>query len=423
MSTTGCLVIPHGPSSEIPANAEMNLGAVAFHTSITGEYSETWNVSESTAVEGVQTALVDSGYFSSVRESGTARGDMFLSVEVEVQPSGYEYVQKIVSAYSLFTIPTWGTYDLALSVAVYTPSGGHHSYTSRGSSTIIIWFPLVILTPFFGTGSAAESIIEDGISDVLAQMAAEEVLPVRETGVAWSPGAIGQDTPREAGHSYGTGFFISQEGHLVTSNHVVEGSTTVTVSAQGWEHAARVIAADARSDLAILELVLDGTDPPSLSTLPVRTGEGARVGEPVFTMGFPQVEVQGSSAKFTEGVVSSLTGMANDSSLLQVSVPVQPGNSGGPLLDSNGNVIGVIASKLSDAFAIKRYGSVPQNVNYAVKIHSLVALLEGTSDVPALLAASVTTRDRADTIGRVQRAICKVEAFREEPSRRGQNDN
>jgi S1-C subfamily serine protease len=100
-----------------------------------------------------------------------------------------------------------------------------------------------------------------------------------------------------------------------------------------------------------------------------------RVGQTVATIGFPNVEIQGFSPKVTRGEISSQNGAGDDPRSWQVSVPVQPGNSGGPLLDENGNLIGIVVSKLGIKAAMVT-GDMPQNVNYAVKSAYALALLE-----------------------------------------------
>ena len=124
------------------------------------------------------------------------------------------------------------------------------------------------------------------------------------------------------------------------------------------------------NDLAVLKLV--GGTYPALTVVPSRR---IRLGQSVATIRFPNVEIQGFSPKVTRGEISSLNGIGDDPRAWQISVPVQPGNSGGALLDESGNVIGVVVSKLGFK-AIKATGDIPQNVNYAVKSTYALALLE-----------------------------------------------
>jgi S1-C subfamily serine protease len=109
--------------------------------------------------------------------------------------------------------------------------------------------------------------------------------------------------------------------------------------------------------------------------LPIAPSRQVRLGQTVATIGFPNIGFQGFSPKVTRGEISSVNGYADDPRNWQISVPVQPGNSGGPLLDESGNLIGVVITKLG-LKAVKATGDIPQNVNYAVKSAYALALLE-----------------------------------------------
>jgi S1-C subfamily serine protease len=157
---------------------------------------------------------------------------------------------------------------------------------------------------------------------------------------------------------------------VLTAAHVVADATALTVvTAQGtWP--ATVLRIDGSNDIAILK-ISGGPYVP----LPVAPSRRVRLGQAVATIGFPNIEIQGFSPKVTRGEVSSLNGIADDPRSWQVSVPVQPGNSGGPLLDENGNLIGILVSNLGLKAAVAT-GELPQNVNYAVKSAYALALLE-----------------------------------------------
>jgi S1-C subfamily serine protease len=100
------------------------------------------------------------------------------------------------------------------------------------------------------------------------------------------------------------------------------------------------------------------------------------MGDKVFTIGFPVSLVLGKEAKYTEGVVSSISGIKDTSSLLQITVPVQPGNSGGPLVNEKGEVVGIITSSAAILPFVKESGTLPQNINWAVKADYLRPLIE-----------------------------------------------
>ncbi|MCW1912038.1 trypsin-like peptidase domain-containing protein [Luteolibacter sp. GHJ8] len=189
-----------------------------------------------------------------------------------------------------------------------------------------------------------------------------------------------------------TAWAVSAEGHLMTAAHAVKGATMVTVTAaDGTKQVASILKTDVRNDLALLKI--EG------KTRPLMLRPKVLMGESVATIGFPNSSLQGSAAKVTEGIVSSLSGPEDDPRLLQISVPVQPGNSGGPLLDRSGAVVGMIQARLSDAATFEQSGSIPQVVNYAQKISLIQTLLEGI-EVPD----AVTKGDKLELPDMVEKA-------------------
>lgn len=168
--------------------------------------------------------------------------------------------------------------------------------------------------------------------------------------------------PEPGKTSTGTGFYVSERGHLLTSHHVVAACTEISVRQPGQTALrARLVARDAANDLAVLT-----TDFPQKVVPPLSIR--ARLGESVYVYGYPQSNVLASTGNFTIGNVTATAGTGDDTRKIQISAPVQQGNSGGPALDQYGNVIGVVQSK-QVAFAS---GDVPQNVNFAIK--STIAL-------------------------------------------------
>jgi hypothetical protein len=182
--------------------------------------------------------------------------------------------------------------------------------------------------------------------------------------VAGKPGAPAPAPPGGTGRtlSTGTGFVVAP-GRAVTNHHVIDDCRGVRLrSATGADLPARVLAADRERDLALLEVPNDAGPPLSFRRDPnVRRGEG------VVTYGFPLSGILSSGPTLTTGEVSALAGLADNPRQYQISAPVQPGNSGGPLLDMAGNVVGVIVSKLNAQRVAQRTGDIPQNVNFAVK--------------------------------------------------------
>ena len=185
--------------------------------------------------------------------------------------------------------------------------------------------------------------------------------------------------------SSGTGFFITEDGYLVTNHHVVEGADSFQISTSTGLLSAKLVKADKLNDLAVLKV--EG----KFLALPVVASRTVKRGSTVGTVGFPNTAMQGYEPKVSKGEVASLSGMQDDPRDFQISVALQPGNSGGPLVDTRGNVVGVVVAKLSRSFALKNYGILPENVNYAVKSSFLLSFLESLPDVASKLKQPNTT--------------------------------
>ncbi|MGD0208561.1 MAG: tetratricopeptide repeat-containing serine protease family protein [Verrucomicrobiota bacterium] len=158
-----------------------------------------------------------------------------------------------------------------------------------------------------------------------------------------------------------TGFFITDDGYLISNYHVVKDAAQVRLVTSAGFISAKVVNVDAANDLALLKA--DGRFAP----LPIAASRGVKLGGTVVTVGFPNIGLQGFSPKLAKGEIASLSGAADDARYFQISVPVQPGNSGGALVDERGNVIGIVSAKLDASAALAATGALPENVNYAVK--------------------------------------------------------
>ncbi len=200
----------------------------------------------------------------------------------------------------------------------------------------------------------------------------------------------------------GSGFAVSHATHIVTNAHVVTECKSVRVLFGTQQAAARVLALDPGSDLAVLHTALNVP-----KTIAMRSSPPLRLGDSVIAFGFPLSGSLSQGGNLTTGNVSALAGLRDDPKYIQVTTPVQPGNSGGPLLDGGGNLVGVITSKL-DALAIaKRTGDIPQNVNFAVKAAALEAFLRANN-----IAYDVAVTDRqlvvADVAEMAKEATVKI---------------
>ncbi len=169
--------------------------------------------------------------------------------------------------------------------------------------------------------------------------------------------------------SSGSGFAISSKGFIVTNYHVTNGAQSIKVRGINGDfsklYTAKIEIEDKNNDLSIIKI----TDPAftSLGVVPYTiSNKSSDVGNSVFALGYPLKSVMGDEIKLTNGIISSKSGFQGDVTSYQISVPVQPGNSGGPLFDANGNLIGIVNAKLT----------IGENVSYAIKSSYLLNLIE-----------------------------------------------
>ena len=160
----------------------------------------------------------------------------------------------------------------------------------------------------------------------------------------------------------GSGFLVNNQGIIATNYHVIEGAKEIYVESNKKDYKCSIVAIDKINDLAILKIQNFNSNPIkyTISSITSETGSS------IFALGFPYaLSLLGNEIKLTDGIISSTSGYQNDVTTYQISVPVQPGNSGGPLFDENGNVIGIVSSKFT----------LGDNVSYAIKSNYLLKLL------------------------------------------------
>lgn len=184
----------------------------------------------------------------------------------------------------------------------------------------------------------------------------------------------------------GTGWYVADGGYLVTNAHVVDGCKMVTLKS-GAE--LQVLDVKVDEDLALLK------GPASVAPLVLRDGRSARLAEDVLIAGYPLGGILSSGINVTVGTVSALAGLGDDPTRFQFTAPVQPGNSGGPVLDTSGHVIGVVVAKLNAMSIQDQVGDIPQNVNFGIALPNLVTFLKANS-VPFAPQASVKAVDKVD---------------------------
>ncbi len=177
--------------------------------------------------------------------------------------------------------------------------------------------------------------------------------------------ATGLTAGQAADVATGSGIFIGP-GEVLTNAHVVEDCRSIKLTfVNGSPEAATVIARDEKNDLAVLR-TRKKHDAAAVAAF--RESPPLRTGDSVVALGYPLSGVLATGANLTVGNVSALAGIGDDSRYLQISAPVQPGNSGGPLVDTSGHVVGIVSSKLDAVRVARAIGDIPQNVNFALKV-------------------------------------------------------
>jgi len=185
------------------------------------------------------------------------------------------------------------------------------------------------------------------------------------------------NNPKSTGKSTGTGFAIASEGYIVTNNHVIENATTIRVKAINGSFSksfsAKVIQSDKNNDLAIIKI--DDYSFSSLGVLPYTIKSlSSNVGENIFELGYPLTASMGEEIKLTNGIISLKSGFQGDITSYQMTAPIQPGNSGAPMFDMDGNIVGIVNAKHLGA----------ENAGYAIKSSYLNNLIESLTPAPKL---------------------------------------
>jgi S1-C subfamily serine protease len=248
----------------------------------------------------------------------------------------------------------------------------------------------------FGYGSASaateRALLECGIARIRYKIASQcELFAVN-----------GQLAKLYRSTSLGTGFLVSGEGHVITARHTLEGASRVLVKvASGDVFEAKVLAVSRGLDIAIAKIEYAPRTYIPVNENPVELKPGDRV----FTFGFPVASVLGPEPKYSDGAISATTGIQGDAMFLQVTLPIQPGNSGGPLVREDGTLAGVITSSAAVVPFLRIAGTFPQNVNWATNINYAMPLLLDV--IPKL--PRTPKPDRAELLATVRQSVVLIE--------------
>ena len=198
-------------------------------------------------------------------------------------------------------------------------------------------------------------------SDKFIRSARNEIVSIYTQ--RWYAAAPKQNEPKsQQSASSGSGFIVNRSGQILSNNHVVKGCSKIFITTRsGQVSPAKIVAQTEADDLAILQSDVTTIEPAKFKFTPA-----PRIGEGIIVFGFPQLGLLASSGNVTNGIITGAVGFKDDARHVQISAPVQNGNSGGPLLDLGGNVVGVIVAKFGLNAAIL-LEDIPQNVGFAIK--------------------------------------------------------
>lgn len=199
----------------------------------------------------------------------------------------------------------------------------------------------------------------------------------------------------------GTAFVVKRsDGLLLTNHHVIEGCSRLTLSSG---ISVEVIAQDPRRDLALVK-----TNSTLDAQVKFRRDQTLDLGEPVFVFGFPLYGLSSTALNLTNGIVTALVGINDNPARFQLNAGVQPGNSGGPVVDNSGLVIGVAVARLSDRAIMAATGTIPQSVNFAVRGQVVESFLLENGIVVERLPATESSRELREIAQEMQRAVFPI---------------
>lgn len=200
-------------------------------------------------------------------------------------------------------------------------------------------------------------------------------------------------SPSKKIFSQGSGFFINEEGLLLTNHHVIKDTNSIRISTvDNKKFTAEVIAFNIENDIAILKPLKKMR---VSKWLEIDNYLDNSIGDKINVIGYPLSSVLGNDVRITQGIISSNSGIGGDKSRFQISASIQPGNSGGPIINEKYGVVGMVTSRLSDTYLLKYMNTVPQNINFGVKSNKILALLKKNKikNINSKKVSSLTLKD------------------------------
>ncbi len=245
------------------------------------------------------------------------------------------------------------------------------------------FYTAFFLEPKLSSLSQADKIdVRNKLTESTAEELAASVIQIRAIDANASNSKKTEKV--ESGGYSGSAFVINSQGHVVTNHHVIEKCAPPISTTLGE---AKIVAEDKSNDIAILKI-----ENLKSANYAYFRSSNLNMGEEVYALGFPLSGILNNGLNITDGKISSLSGINNNTNYLQMTAPIQPGNSGGPLLDASGQIVGMVSAKLDDLNTLQKAGSLPQNINYALRNDVMTGILKN-KDIPFNTANRYWTKD------------------------------
>lgn len=378
-----------------PAATQMDLGWKAYEA---GHYEEAFSLWQALAEQGHALAQVNLGAMydagQGIPEDPSKAFELFRKAARSGNPYGQYnlgnmYAEGRGASRDIDQAKTWylkaAQQDLAIAQyslgLLFADSAGQTGRLASNDREIAIeWFYKSGLSHLKNNDLEGAQLAHQEIADLAADHPIAKQLKHRIHNKRLKPESKSSVAPFSDA-AFGTGWPTSC-GHVITNNHVVSSSDEILLlDAAGQHIKARPILRDEINDIAVLEVGDIHRLPPAI---PLATSS-LDVGTRVFTIGFPRVDVMGVKPKLTDGVISKLSGLADDTASCQTTVSIQPGNSGGPLLNMRGEAVGVIRSMIGMKQPETGETLVFKNVSCALKIDKLSDILSSLPPNRALI--------------------------------------
>lgn len=272
-------------------------------------------------------------------------------------------------------------------------------------------------TEYLKQGDRDDALLEDelikGLQDQYGDLLPNGFLAKQLVGQIYAPAATSQPTshpsppPPRTSLNEGTGWPVAG-GFIVTNHHVIAGADSIWIrTVNGTKARASIAADDPKNDLVLLEVSNPAALPDALSL----SSSPAQVGESVFALGYPQPNIMGGDIKLTSGLISAAAGPGDDPRFYQTNTEIQAGSSGSPLLDMEGEVVGIMSDSLNAVYLLKHTGDLPEDVNYAIKVVYLKALLQSVKPEVKLHQLPVAVASLENLDKRIAPSVVRVFAI------------